>query len=266
MCRSVLILGGHRYSFMQIKERGWSDKFPVPYSKVVRITGWTFRTHCGVASLGRYRNQSCSGNGSLMRLATRFWVSLANFSVWSSATFPLSSAKTNKIAAKIKSPQKSCEQEWRKQLLSMYLSWAPVLQSSWNGATACLCLSLAGWLQANNGAERWRRGRKVLSVDGCRGWPASSPVSGSSRIWRFPRRIHIAFLNRFGAPDYGHANSGGKPKHKPPTNHEKTGDEKTSRRLTEKRFAIFRGNCPDAHIRINADSHREGPSATVRHW
>src|ERR1700758_697471 len=64
-----------------------------------------FRTHC-VASLGPIPKLKLFWNGTLMRLATGFWVSLASSSVLDScslvdsAAFALKRAKVSKIAAK----------------------------------------------------------------------------------------------------------------------------------------------------------------------
>lgn len=51
--------------------------------KLIGITGSTFRSHC-VASVEPMPKLKLFWNGILMRLATGFWVSLANFSVWAS--------------------------------------------------------------------------------------------------------------------------------------------------------------------------------------
>src|SRR5271165_2103677 len=59
--------------------------------KLIGITGSTFRFHC-VASLGPMPKLKLFWKGTLMRLATGFWVSLASFSVSDSLSLPGSAA------------------------------------------------------------------------------------------------------------------------------------------------------------------------------
>src|ERR1700752_320958 len=80
------------------------DQVPV-FVKSNRNYGLNIRTRC-VASLGPIPKLKLFWNGTLMRLATGFWVSLASSSVLDScsledsAAFALKNAKVSKIATK----------------------------------------------------------------------------------------------------------------------------------------------------------------------